>query len=465
MANVIYRKSRSRKIAELCIKNICIAHNSINGNITLVPSKLDPNILEEFVMKDYQKESDNIFDMDFGNLENDILNKLPQVNIVTLIVASTCNMRCRYCYASYGDKYKVKSNVNSVMSEKTADKVVDFLSNSKFAGLIKEPVNISFSGGEPLLSFKTISHIANKLYGSFNVTFSITTNGTLINKKVIDLFKRYNFIVYISLDGLAEIHDRIRPMINNKLSFELIVKNVKKLQENRIPYVILVTLTNIHKGYLFKSIKHLMSYLNPETIHVNPVLDPKDKSLELDTNSVKEMTEEIVNSEKIIVEEYLNDIEKNVLPWSISMMNDMVNVKKNKQFPLCTAVLGERLAINIDGSIYPCYLFIDSEDFEIGNVYDGINLDKWRKMRIELLNSIKRYHDDSVSCNGCIFKPVCSFCPYYVIKTLNNSKNKRYGCIFGEGGKIVREIQFLSGLYTYILHKNKANFQITKRRR
>jgi uncharacterized protein len=43
------------------------------------------------------------------------------------------------------------------------------------------------------------------------VTFSITTNGTLLTEDDAAFFEQHGFAVTISLDGLRAVHDRQRP--------------------------------------------------------------------------------------------------------------------------------------------------------------------------------------------------------------------------------------------------------------
>jgi len=86
-----------------------------------------------------------------------------------------------------------------------------------------------------MLQYKTIIkpivlYCEEKYPNKFN--YGITTNGTLLSKDSIDFFKKYNFSVMLSMDGIKEAQDFDRPCRNPKQSsYDLIMKNVKYLIE------------------------------------------------------------------------------------------------------------------------------------------------------------------------------------------------------------------------------------------
>ena len=99
-------------------------------------------------------------------------------------------------------------------------------------GRNKKEFALSFYGGEPLLNFENIKRIVDfskKLFNGWKLTFSITTNGTLINNEIIDFLISNDFQILISIDGPKAIHDAKRIFPNGKGSFELIMNNLEKI--------------------------------------------------------------------------------------------------------------------------------------------------------------------------------------------------------------------------------------------
>lgn len=110
-----------------------------------------------------------------------------------LPVGVKCNLKCTYCYE---DPMRLAGNFA---------KPFDF-------DRVAKSINQSFTvfGGEPLLlEF-------NKLEGLFELGFNrygsngVQSNGSLIEQKHIDLFKKYNVSVGISIDGPGQLNDARR---------------------------------------------------------------------------------------------------------------------------------------------------------------------------------------------------------------------------------------------------------------
>ena len=65
------------------------------------------------------------------------------------------------------------------------------------------------------------------------IHFTITTNCVALDDEKIDFINREMHNVVISLDGRKEVHDALRPTVNGKGSFDIILKNAQKLVETR----------------------------------------------------------------------------------------------------------------------------------------------------------------------------------------------------------------------------------------
>lgn len=148
-------------------------------------------------------------------------------NELKLIIMPTyqCNFRCTYCYQNF----KL-----SCMGEAEADKIVKYVKREihKYAGL-----SVGWYGGEPLLNagiinklsdeFIDICHSVNRKYSA-----AITTNGYLLNNEMFSRMLKNHITLYqITLDGLKNIHDRDRKLLNGMGSFDTIVNNLKNISE------------------------------------------------------------------------------------------------------------------------------------------------------------------------------------------------------------------------------------------
>jgi len=130
------------------------------------------------------------------------LDKLVHNLLGQIILETTerCNLRCRYCI--YDPSYSQKRNHgNRDMFLDVAYRAIDHLANSSS---MKESIAVSFYGGEPLLRYPFIRECvkyAKTKIPEEKLTFSITTNGTLITREIADFFSENGFGVHVSIEG------------------------------------------------------------------------------------------------------------------------------------------------------------------------------------------------------------------------------------------------------------------------
>src|SRR5712692_6671983 len=108
---------------------------------------------------------------------------VPRVRALSLAIAQKCNLGCSYCYARGGEFGGAAKN----MTVDTAARAVDLLLSEAAP---RERVNLAFLGGEPLANrdvlHQTTRYAAERAcVKNILLTFSITTNGTLVNARDI----------------------------------------------------------------------------------------------------------------------------------------------------------------------------------------------------------------------------------------------------------------------------------------
>ncbi|MGD0152852.1 MAG: radical SAM protein [Thermacetogeniaceae bacterium] len=115
-----------------------------------------------------------------------------------------CNLACDYCFVR-------RKNIHDRMNFATAQRAIDLLLEQAVA----PNVVITLIGGEPLLEMELIKKIVPYAIEAartrnLQVTWAITTNGTLINEDTLKFFAQYKINMLLSMDGGPENHDRHR---------------------------------------------------------------------------------------------------------------------------------------------------------------------------------------------------------------------------------------------------------------
>ncbi len=156
-------------------------------------------------------------------------------NISSLFVTLTnrCNLKCSYCSADAGPQGKLMANITTV-----ADQIQKWIesSSNKEGWLI-------FTGGEPTMygysNLNKLAEDARKIakLNQFDLRIGIQTNGTLIKEEFVEICKKWKIEPGVSFDGDIDIHNKYRG------NGAHVVKGLKTLRSNNIPFSVIVCLT------------------------------------------------------------------------------------------------------------------------------------------------------------------------------------------------------------------------------
>jgi uncharacterized protein len=135
-----------------------------------------------------------------------------------------CNINCTYCYLGHRDDRRTMSD--DVVAA-VGDKVLRRLAPDSAPAVV-------WHAGEP-----TAVPIAwyERAYASLEpacpprTSFAMQSNGIAIDARWIDLFRRTNTNVSLSIDGPARFHDARRRTRNGKPTWSLAMRGLERLQE------------------------------------------------------------------------------------------------------------------------------------------------------------------------------------------------------------------------------------------
>jgi uncharacterized protein len=172
---------------------------------------------------------------------------------VTILPTFACNFKCVYCFEE-------SSRVNEKMTIETADQTMDWV-KSKVTSLGYRSVYLNFYGGEPLLNQPIIVYIATNMKAwceqrGLSFKFMMQTNGYLMTPELVDRYIGYGLDhVRISVDGVAEDHDKHRPLRGGGSTFEVIMKNIVASCE-KIPIGISVSFDKGNVAHIERLLKY-----------------------------------------------------------------------------------------------------------------------------------------------------------------------------------------------------------------
>lgn len=314
-----------------------------------------------------------------------------KLSLMTLQLTQQCNFRCKYCVYSEEANARQRSHSDGTMSFETAKKAVDFLWEHS---VDSERVSIGFYGGEPLLQFPLVQKIAEyskKRFHGKEIFFSMTTNGSLLNKEIMDFLEENNVSLLISLDGPREINDKNRVFRDGRGTFDAVARNLELMKKEHPDYwkkirISMVVDTNNDLDEVAK----VVSALGIEAEYLKPSL------IDWEYDDIPE----IVSDEYYCKQEYhrffaylahwnrypaekVSPILQAVIETAIDKVEQISQKSPLMAYdaPSGPCSPGQlRLLVDIDGNLYPCERVSETSSIaHIGSLDQGFGIEKVRR--------------------------------------------------------------------------------------
>lgn len=318
-------------------------------------------------------DDDSLFSEDTYRPFADMLAEAP-IKSMCLNISHDCNLRCEYCFAAQGDF----GHGRKLMPFEVGKAAIDFL--------IKHSANrhnleLDFFGGEPLMNLDVVKKVVEYARSiekehNKNFRFTMTTNGILLDDDSIDFINREMSNVVLSLDGRKEVNDRLRPTVNKKGSYDIIVPKYQKLVAERgdKEYYVRGTFTKYNLDFT-DDVMHL-NELGFDQISVEPVVTDPELPYALTESDLSAIAEEYEKLSKILIERKKNGTSFNFFHFMIDLDQGPCAIKRLRG---CSCG-NEYVAVTPEGDIYPCHQFVGMDEWKMGSVLDDSIDHKMKKM-------------------------------------------------------------------------------------
>lgn len=360
------------------------------------------------------KKLEEINNKDFSCLVNcthckeRIISKANNFTIhkLALVLTSKCNLRCKYCYANYGMyDYDEETDISE-------DILVDGL--NYFMDNFKDIENIQFFGGEPSLCWKQIKRTVE--FFKYQIKsgrkkempgFGIVTNGVCLNDELIEIMRKYNFQITISLDGPEEINNELRFDVNKKGKYQIIRENYKRIVQSgikRIGIECTYTATHVKQGVtLVELIRFFENEFDCAVPHIVPVNIEVDNELNV-INCLDKYLQYIEDAVDYTFDEMLNNNRITSTAIVVGIVYRLILHKGQQQ--ICPAGV-KTFSLSHDRRISPCFMYTSKQDISYGIVGDDADfiLKKAYAFDDEINNK-----DVVKDCQKCYARSMCSSC-------------------------------------------------------
>jgi len=234
-----------------------------------------------------------------------------------------------------------------------------------------QPFHVQLAGGEPTLEPALIEAVGRMVrQAGWPATLAIQTNGTRIDAALIELCRRYDISIGMSIDGPPEVQERVRG------EAAATFRGLRLLERAALPVRVTSVLSSANVARLRELALCLGAFANVSGVGLDPLvaagaarhadaLVPHDEAIRF---GIRAMCETVRG---------LNRLRAQPFQWRESAAVHRALTGSAPARPYCHACRGESLAIHPDGSAYPCAQAIGDPAMQVGTV-DGMD---WSRLR------------------------------------------------------------------------------------
>lgn len=282
--------------------------------------------------------------------------------------SSICNMNCSYCF--YRDIASQRDQAShGIMGMHTAEQLIQKTLSYADGGA----VTYCFQGGEPLFAgidyFRNfINYVEQNNHKNSPISYSVQTNGLLLDDAFCQLFQKNAFLVGVSLDGKCKTHDRYRTTLDGKSTFYQVLDGIHLLEKYHVPFNILSVVTRASAKEIVASWEF---YKHMDYRYLQFIFCLEPIGCEPFTTEYACGCEEYFQVQRKLFDLYLAD---NLSGRQVSVrhLDNLMARLQGEKVEQCD-MLGHcygQLVVEADGSVYPCDFYC-TDSYLLGNICEN----------------------------------------------------------------------------------------------
>ena len=365
-------------------------------------------------------------------------------HILTKPVGPICNLDCKYCF--YLEKEKLYPGETQW---RMSDAVLTEYIRQYIHSQPGPEIHFAWQGGEPTLLgvdfFRQALALQQQFAGGKTIFNALQTNGTLLDDDWCEFLAQNQFLVGLSIDGPAELHDQYRVDQRQQPTFSQVMRGLELLKKHKVEFNTLTVVNRANSQQPLEVYRFLKS-IGSQYLQFIPLVEraalaagptaggdfaAPPRPGEIETNSA--VTPWSVEAEQYgkflctIFDEWVrHDVGTTFVPLFDTALGNWMGLGS----ALCVFAeqCGTALAIEHNGDLYSCDHYVYPR-YQLGNILNQslgamVNSPAQMKFGHDKSDTLPRY------CRDCAVRFAChGECPKHrFIRTPDGEAGLNYLC-------------------------------------
>lgn len=312
--------------------------------------------------------------------------RLPHgVHVMTKPIGPICNLDCEYCYYLHKEELYPRGERWRMADDTLREYVRQYI--------VAQPKSVSeitfaWQGGEPTLlglEFfrRVVAYQQEVAPPRTRIVNTLQTNGVLLDDEWCQFFCEHNFLIGLSIDGPAELHDRYRYDKQGEGTFAAVLAALKLLQRHEVEYNVLVVVNRVNGDHGRKVYTYLRDN-GVRFLQFIPIVERRGVGVhaEAELPTVEDTGnpwQDRVSSRSVAPEQFGDFliavfdewVRRDVGRVFVQIFDQALAAWSGHEPSLCVfrRQCGGALAMEHNGDLYSCDHFVEP-DFRLGNIHE-----------------------------------------------------------------------------------------------
>ncbi|MBT5873356.1 MAG: anaerobic sulfatase maturase [Candidatus Latescibacteria bacterium] len=331
----------------------------------------------------------------------------PAFHVMMKPRGAICNLDCEYCY------FLSKESLYPGSEFRMSDELLEnYIKQYIDAQQIPE-VTFAWQGGEPTLMglefFEKAVAIQEKLKKPGTQIFNtLQTNGTTLDDAWCAFFHKHEFLIGLSMDGPADLHDFYRVDKGGNPTHETVMRGLNLMKKHQVEFNILTTVHAANAPHPLKVYRYFRDVIGAKFLQFIPIVE---RDNETGYQQGEDLTDRSVTAKQYgrfltgIFDEW---VRKDVGNMYIQIFDVSLAAWSGQSPGLCIFMetCGDALAMEHNGDLYACDHYVEPE-YRLGNIAEIPMMDL---VRSEAQRSFGQAKRDTLPeyCLSCDVRFICN---------------------------------------------------------
>ena len=329
-----------------------------------------------------------------------------------------CNLDCRYCF------YLEKENLYGKKQDwAMPDPVLESYISQFITSQDVPAITFAWQGGEPTLLgvdfFRKVIAIQNKYANGKKIQNAFQTNGVLLDDRWGEFLAENHFLIGISIDGPAELHDFYRVDKGGAPTFDRVMRGLRYLKKHQVEFNALTVVNRQNSQHPLRVYRFLKK-IGARFMQFIPIVERVAQAANPDgfvligprdphAAAVSEWSVEPRQYGVFLSAIFDEWVRKDVGDYYVQLFDVTLESWMGMQPSLCVfrPTCGGAMALEHNGDLYSCDHYVYPEN-KLGNILEQplqalVNSDQQIRFGLDKRDSLPRYCrecDVRFACNG-----------------------------------------------------------------